>query len=61
LHQFLIQWIANEIEVVHGDASAYIALADTMADWLHGSTQFLLGKDFTGYDFLSVTKLSSAM
>jgi hypothetical protein len=32
LHQFLIKWINNKIEVVHADASAYIALADTMAD-----------------------------
>jgi hypothetical protein len=28
LHQFLIQWIDDEIKVVHADASAYIALAD---------------------------------
>jgi hypothetical protein len=27
-HQFLIQWIDDEIEVVHIDASAYIALVD---------------------------------
>jgi hypothetical protein len=33
LHQFLIQWIDDEVEVVHVDASAYIALAD----WRHGS------------------------
>jgi hypothetical protein len=33
LHQFLIQWIDDEIEVVHADASAYIALADTTANW----------------------------
>jgi hypothetical protein len=33
LHQFFIQWIDNEIEVVHVDASAYIALADASADW----------------------------
>jgi hypothetical protein len=32
LHQFLIQWIDDEIEVVHMDASAYIALADATAD-----------------------------
>jgi hypothetical protein len=32
LHQFLIQWINNEIEVVHMDTSAYIALADATAD-----------------------------
>jgi hypothetical protein len=33
LHQFLIQWIDDEIEVVHADASTYIALADATADW----------------------------
>jgi hypothetical protein len=32
LHQFLIQWIDDEVEVVHADMSAYIALADAMAD-----------------------------
>jgi hypothetical protein len=32
LHQFLIQWIDDEIEVVHVDASACIALADAMTD-----------------------------
>jgi hypothetical protein len=36
--------------------SAYIALADTTADWQYGSTQCLLRKDFIGYDFLSVYK-----
>jgi hypothetical protein len=56
LHQFLIQWIDDEAEVVHADASAYIALADAMTDWQHGSAQCLLGKDLAGYDFLSVSK-----
>jgi hypothetical protein len=37
LHQFLIQWIYDEIEVVHADTSAYIALADAMTDRQHGS------------------------
>jgi hypothetical protein len=55
LHQFLIQWIDNEIEVVHVDASTYITLADAMADWQHGSAQCLLRKDLTGYVFLSVS------
>jgi hypothetical protein len=48
--------IDDEINVVHADASAYIALANATADWQHGSTQFLLGKDLIGYDFLSVLK-----
>jgi hypothetical protein len=38
LQQFLIQWIDDVIEVVHVDASAYIALANATADWQHGST-----------------------
>jgi hypothetical protein len=33
LHQFLIQWINDEIEVVHANALAYIALADATTDW----------------------------
>jgi hypothetical protein len=36
LHQFLIQWIDDAVEVIHTDASAYIALADATTDWLHG-------------------------
>jgi hypothetical protein len=32
LHHFLIQWIDDEIEVVHANASAYIALADATTD-----------------------------
>jgi hypothetical protein len=37
LHQFLIQWIDDEIEVIHADTLAYIALADATTDWQHGS------------------------
>jgi hypothetical protein len=37
LHQFLIQWINDNIEVVHADASAYIALADATTNWQYGS------------------------
>jgi hypothetical protein len=56
LHQFLIQWIDDEIKVVHADASAYIALADTTANWHHRSARCLSGRDLTSYDFLSVSK-----
>jgi hypothetical protein len=35
LHQFLIQWLNNEIEVVHVNTSAYIALADASYNWQH--------------------------
>jgi hypothetical protein len=55
LHQFLIQWIDDEIEVVHANAPAYIALADATADWQHGGAQCLSRRDLTGYDFLSIS------
>jgi hypothetical protein len=32
LHQFLIQWIDDEVEIVHTNASAYIAIADATVD-----------------------------
>jgi hypothetical protein len=56
LHQFLIQWINDKIEVVHADALVYIALADAMADWQHGGAQCLSGRDVIGYDFLNLSK-----
>jgi hypothetical protein len=56
LHQFIIQWINDEVEVVQVDGSVYIALVDATADWQHESAQCLSGKDITSYDFLSVSK-----
>jgi len=55
LHQFLIQWIDDEVEIVHADSSAYIALADASADWRHGDIECLSRRDISGYDFLSVS------
>jgi hypothetical protein len=51
----LIQWIDGELEVVHANVSAYIALADAVVDWQHGSAHCLSGKDLTGYGFLTVS------
>jgi hypothetical protein len=56
LHQFLIHWIDDEIEVVHADVLAYIALSDATANWQHGSARCLSGRGLTCYDFLSVSK-----
>jgi hypothetical protein len=38
------------------DASAYIALANAMADWQDGGPQCLSGRDLIGYNFLSISK-----
>jgi hypothetical protein len=55
LHPFWIQWIKDEIKMVHADTSNYVALADIVVDWQYGSVWGLLGKDFLGYDFLSIS------
>jgi hypothetical protein len=52
----LIQWIDDDIKVVHEDVSAYIALDVVIIDWQHGSAQCLSWKDLSSYDFLRITK-----
>jgi hypothetical protein len=57
LHQFLIQWVGEEVKIVHADASAHIALANASADWRYGNVECISGHDLSEYDFLSVKKL----
>ena len=56
LHQFFIQWIDDEVEVVHADNSACVALADSLLDWQHTNATCLTGRDLSNFDFLSATK-----
>jgi len=56
LHQFLIQWIGNEIEVVHGDTSSFIAMADSNSVGLHDNIKCLSGLDLSDYELISCTK-----
>jgi hypothetical protein len=56
LHQFLIQWIGNEIEVVHGDTSSYIATADSNTLGVHDDIKCLLGLDLSDFELISCTK-----
>ena len=43
LHQILIQWIGDEIEVVHGDTSSFIATADSNTLGVHDDIKCLSG------------------
>ena len=56
LHQFLIQWIGDEVEVVHGDASSFIGTADFEFVGAHDNFKCLSGLDLTDYDLISCTK-----
>jgi len=56
LHQILIQWIGNEIEVVHGDTSSFIATADSNTLGVHDDIKCLSGLDLSDFELISCTK-----
>ena len=55
MHQFLIQWIGDDVEIVHADTLASVAMADSSI-WTHDGGKCLMGLDISDYDFLSVSK-----
>jgi hypothetical protein len=55
LYQFLIQWIGEEVEIVHADVSACVAIADS-SSWSHYNIKCLSGQDISDCDFVSVSK-----
>ena len=56
LHQFLIQWIGDEVGVVHGDTSSFIGTVDFELIGAHDHIKCLSGMDLTDYDLISCTK-----
>jgi hypothetical protein len=53
LHQMLIQWVDDEVEVVHGDNSACVAAADSHSIGVHDDVKCLSGLDLSDYEFIS--------
>ena len=56
MHQFLIHLVNDEVEVIHADNSACVALADASVDWNHPDVTCLTGCDLSEFDFLSATR-----
>ena len=56
LHQILIQWIGDEIEVVHGDTSSFIAITNSNTLGVHNDIKCLSGLDLSDYEPISCTK-----
>jgi hypothetical protein len=46
LHQMLIQWVGDDVEQVHADVSACIAMADAPVLWTYETATCLTGVDF---------------
>jgi hypothetical protein len=53
LHQILIQWVDDEVEVVHCDNSACVAVADSHSIGVHDDAKCLSGLDLSNYEFVS--------
>jgi hypothetical protein len=55
LHQFLIQWAGDAMEIVYSDSSADVATADAPMLGGHDAFGCLSGKYLSGYEFISAT------
>ncbi|KAG8069087.1 hypothetical protein GUJ93_ZPchr0005g16074 [Zizania palustris] len=56
LHQRLIQWDGDEVEIVYTDASAHVSWADASDNAAHDEIECLSGRDLSNYDFVSVSE-----
>jgi len=56
LHQCLAQWIGDEVEVVLGDTSSFIAMADSNSIGANDKINCLSGLDLSDYELISCTR-----
>jgi hypothetical protein len=56
LHQCVIQWIGNEVEVVQADEDVCITMTESQVDIQGGKMKCLTSRDLMGYDYVSVDK-----
>jgi hypothetical protein len=56
LHQCVIQWIGDEVEVVQADEDVCIAVAESQVDIQEGNMKCLTGTDLMGYNYVSISK-----
>jgi hypothetical protein len=53
---FLIQWVGDEVEIVHGDASACVAVADSSTMDNYENLKCLTGLDLSDLKLIDSTK-----
>jgi hypothetical protein len=56
LHQCVIQWIGDKVEVVQANEEVCVAVAESQVNILGGKMECLSDKDLTGYDYISINK-----
>jgi hypothetical protein len=56
LHQCVIQWVGDEVEMVQDDEDVCIAMTESQVDIQGWKMKRLTGRDLSGYDYVSVGK-----
>jgi hypothetical protein len=56
LHQCIIEWIGDEVEVIQADEEVCVVMAESLVDILGGKMECLSSKDLMGYDYISLSK-----
>jgi hypothetical protein len=54
VHQCVIQWVGDEVEVVRAYDSACVALAESPSDFQDKEVKCLTGRDLSEFDYVSV-------
>jgi hypothetical protein len=52
----LLQWVGDDIEQVHVDASTCIVVANAPVLWAHETATCLTGVDFSDYQSISIDR-----
>jgi hypothetical protein len=52
----LLQWVGDDVEQVHADASACIAVADAPVLWTYETATSFTRVDFSNYQFISIDR-----
>jgi hypothetical protein len=56
LHQCVIQWVNDVVEVIQADEVVCIAVTESQVNIQGGKMKCLTGRDLSGYDYVSVGK-----
>jgi hypothetical protein len=56
LYQILLQWVCDDVEQVHADASVCIVVANVPVLLTYETATCLTGVDFSDYQFISMDK-----
>jgi hypothetical protein len=56
LHQFLIQWVGDAIQVVHSDSLVHVIATNAPMLGGHDAIACLSGRDLSSFEFISVTR-----